>query len=123
MGTLERVVLSTPIYGFASFTEDGQERFQNDMGVDKDTSLTVEKQGSLQMNLNSSLDLDTSNNSQHPSLDDTIPLEADKDLDRAQGSKSYLNNPNWFPEMRGAFKAILFDVIMIRSPCFSRSRL
>ena len=123
MGTLERVVLSTPIYGFASFTKDGQERFQNDMGVDKDTSLTVEKQGSLQMNLNSSLDLDTSGNSQHPSLDDTIPLEADRDLDRDQGSKSYLNNPNWFPEMREAFKAILFDVIMKTSPCFSRSRL
>ena len=88
--------------------------------MDKDTSLSVEMQGSLQMDLNSSLDLDTSlNTSQPPSLDDTIPLEANKD----QGSKSYLNNPNWFPDMREAFKAILFDVIMKKSPCFCRSRL
>ena len=87
------------------------------MGVDKDTSLTVEQEGSLQVDQNSSLDLDTSlNTSQHPVLDDTIPLEASKDLNRDQGSKSYLNNPHWFPDMREAFKAILIDVIMKKSP-------
>jgi len=85
--------------------EDRQERLQKDMGVDKDTSLTVEAEGSLQVDQNSSLDLDTSlNTSQHPVLDDTIPLEASKDLNRDQGSKSYLNNPHWFPDMREAFK-------------------